>query len=333
MGKVDPEVWHGPPLTWPRVEALLSLDRTALDELSHSAVNLYSPFDRRNLPDGKKWRHIDCPTRRLKHLQRKIQRRILRHVHLPATMFGSVRGRTIVDNAARHEGSRELVTLDLKNCFPNTSNEQVYEVWRDVFGCSAKVSATFTRLTTLARGVPQGAPTSSTLVNLCLLKMHDQLSELADEQGLSFSIYVDDIGFSGTSADRILAPAIEIIEKNGYAVSNRKTRVMRAGSQKILTGVGLNRGLSAGGSRIRRIRNAILQLAVREEIPNYLLVSLRGQVEQIRSIKPSQGNSLSAFLERHLPEIGAGGDGPKSYETRACPGRGHPHEFEPASLS
>src|SRR5438046_1585603 len=105
-----------------RLEQILGWDRESLRRFAEHAGRYYRPFDRRRQRGTGKWRHIDNPTDDLKKLQQRIERRILNHVPLPATMMGAVSGRSIRDNATRHLGQSMVVTLDLRACFPRTSD-------------------------------------------------------------------------------------------------------------------------------------------------------------------------------------------------------------------
>ena len=246
-----------------RLEHLLARDRRRIIEIAGSAGRYYRPFDRRRERGKGKWRHIDNPVGPLKAIQKEIQRKILRPLELPETMLGGVAGRSIRDYAAHHVQQPVLVTLDLQDCFPRIGDLKVYKVFREVLGCSTEIAGLLTKLTTFQHRLPQGAPTSPTLANLTLLRMHREIVELADGLGLICAFYLDDIALSGHRAGDAVNSVIKIIQKHGHSARRRKIRRMRSGEAQKVTSVVVNRKISAGRERRQMIRERIFELAGR----------------------------------------------------------------------
>lgn len=301
-----------------KLERLLGWDRESLWRFAAHAGRYYRPFDRRRERGTGKWRHIDNPTDDLKELQQRIQRNILNKLPIPGTMMGAVPGRSIRNNATRHLGRPMLVTLDLRSCFPRTSDLKVFEAYRQRVGCSTQIADLLTKLTTFQGRLPQGAPTSATLANLTLLPLHADLEALMDSLGLIFSFYIDDIAFSGLRALGAIEPAIHLIHKHGHSVRREKIHRMPNCTPQKLTGVGVNRTVSVPPKRRDEIRQRIFELAACELIPDYELRSVRGSIANVKWLSPLQGVVLERLAERYLPEVGTGESKPRTDEVRPC---------------
>src|SRR5262249_36743106 len=85
------------------------------------------------------------------------------------------------------------------------------------------------------RHLPQGAPTSPAIANLCAYRLDCRLAALADSLGATYTRYADDLAFSGDRnlarvVDRFQLHASAIALEEGFCVQHRKTRIMRQGT-------------------------------------------------------------------------------------------------------
>ncbi|RMH19071.1 MAG: RNA-directed DNA polymerase [Acidobacteria bacterium] len=284
-----------------RLERLLGFDRQAIQWIANRAGRYYRPFDVRRV-GTRKWRHIDNPQGKLKTIQKRILTNILKTVNFPAAILGGIAGASIKENARVHLGQPILVVIDIKDFFPNITHRKAYSAYKTCLGCSAKIAGLLTKLTTFQRRIPQGAPTSTLLANMSVLTLHDELKELADNLGLRVTFWVDDIAFSGPNADKIIGAAVEIISRHGFAVSSKKIRVMGRGSRQEVTGVPINRKISAGRKYIEELRNSILDFK-RTGITAHEFASLRSKISHVRWLCPSQGIKLEEFAKEQLSDL------------------------------
>ena len=93
--------------------------------------------------------------------------------------------------------------------------------------------------------LPQGAPTSPSIANLCAYRLDCRLSALADTAGAIYTRYADDLAFSGDTdfarvAKRFQLHASATAMEEGFRVHHRKTRIMRRGVCQRLAGIILN---------------------------------------------------------------------------------------------
>ncbi|MBI4918207.1 MAG: RNA-directed DNA polymerase [Acidobacteria bacterium] len=285
-----------------RLERLLCVPREELRFLADAAEHHYRPFDRfRPRADGTvKVRHIDNPVDRLKSVQARINSRLLRTVPFPATMIGGVRRRGPRDGASLHCASPDLVTLDLSNCYPRTTNRQVFAVFRNTLGCSEEVARLLTRLTTRQGHLPQGAPTSGLLSNLCLLDLHQTIAGLAASRGLAFSQYVDDFALSGPGARNALGDILPMFFGHASARLNRsKLRCCGRGSRQEVTGICVNRRtMSARGPKYEALRNRVRSFDPNASDAGTERQAILGAIAHVRSINQLQADSVVRLAER-----------------------------------
>jgi RNA-directed DNA polymerase len=290
------------------LEFMLHRDRSELRSIAATVGKDYRPFDFRR-PGSEKWRHIDNPVGALRSVQRAIHKGLLSEVHFPDLMFGGIRGRSSRANAEIHIGRGVVATLDLKDCFPNITPTKVNGAWITIFGCSQEIASLLTKLTTVRHRLPQGAPTSTLLANLVLLPVYMDVKRIAEDHGLDFSFFLDDIAVSGDAVTHeIIGEIINVIHAHGFAVSRKKLRIMRRGSPQRITGVTVNKKASAGRARIAEIRHEILTTAAKQSVTLAEVARLWGKIYNVTHTCPEQGAALKRFANRVLPDGVAQGD-------------------------
>ena len=231
-----------------------------------------------NQRDGS-FRLLESPKQHLKHLQRQIYREILRPIPLHTAVNGFRPGHSILTFAEPHAGRAAVLRFDLQDFFPSVSGPRVQAFFRtlgypetvaDLLGglCTTTVPRPFWRTVTTdpitqpidqrqriqgARilysrpHLPQGAPTSPAIANLCAFRLDRRLAGLAASAGATYTRYADDLAFSGDSAFarsatlRNFAPQVAAIAiEEGFRVHPHKTRLMRSSARQHLAGLTLN---------------------------------------------------------------------------------------------
>ncbi|HXE64965.1 MAG TPA: reverse transcriptase family protein [Bryobacteraceae bacterium] len=277
-------------------------------------------------PDGGV-RLIECPKRRLKSIQRQVLSEILDRVPAHPAAHGFARGRSIRSFARPHTARRVVLRLDLRNFFPSFQRPRIQAFFRTV-GYPESVADYLGGLCTNAvpRGVlagiasdarsiykwphlPQGAPTSPALANLCSYRMDCRLAGLAASAGAAYTRYADDLAFSGNGefdrrVERFSAHAVAIMLEEGFDVNHRKTRIMRQGARQHLAGLTVNACLNVKRQDFDRLK-AILTNCVhygpksqnRDAHPDFRS-HLEGRVGFVESIHPARGKRLRMLLDR-----------------------------------
>lgn len=90
--------------------------------------------------------------------------------------------------------------------------------------------------------LPQGAPTSPMLSNLAARELDELLQEYATENGFTYTRYADDLTFSTAGLGRLSVTSVDRaivhrIRKARFRENEKKTRVARPGSKKLVLGL------------------------------------------------------------------------------------------------
>jgi hypothetical protein len=95
--------------------------------------------------------------------------------------------------------------------------------------------------------LPQGAPSSPALANLCVLRLDRRLAGYADGCAARYTRYADDLVFSVPPGhadrlrpERLIAAVAAIAADEGLRVQPDKTRVQRAHQRQLVTGIVVN---------------------------------------------------------------------------------------------
>jgi hypothetical protein len=159
------------------------------------------------------------------------------------------------------------------------------------------------------RHLPQGAPTSPALANLCAHRLDVRLAGLAEEACARYTRYADDLVFSGdeglaSRTHRFLAVAAAIAQHEGFAVNHRKTRIMRGGGRQSVAGLVVNTRPNVPRATYERIE-ALLHNCARHgpESQNRerrldFRAHLRGLVAWVAQADPRRGKKLEEVFAR-----------------------------------
>lgn len=172
--------------------------------------------------------------------------RDLQRIEFPNYVFGGLKGKSYVQNAEFHINGLFYLTLDLKNFFPSTNDYYVFNFFRNKMGMSVDISKIMTLLVTEPnkenseiRSLPQGFPTSPVLSYLCYVDMFQEINKYAEDNGIKFSCYYDDLTFSSdTKINKSFRREVEkIVEQYRLKVNKKKTRLKRNVNGVKITGV------------------------------------------------------------------------------------------------
>jgi hypothetical protein len=216
-------------------------------------------------------RLIEAPKVRLKHIQRQILTGILELVPPHPAAHGFLKDRSIRSYVAPHVARAAVLRMDLRSFFPSIPRSRVQAVFR-TFGYPQHVADMLGALCTtstpphmwrncsidcnpqqlqIARKLyrrthlPQGAPTSPAIANLCCWRLDSRLAGLAQATGATYTRYADDLAFSGDRAfarraARFTLHVAAIARDEGFDIHHRKTRLMRPGVRQHLAGLIVN---------------------------------------------------------------------------------------------
>jgi hypothetical protein len=157
--------------------------------------------------------------------------------------------------------------------------------------------------------LPQGAPTSPGLANLCAYRIDCRLSGLAVSAGATYTRYADDLAFSGDEefercVERFATNAAAVLLEEGFNVHHRKTRIMRQGVRQYLAGVVINERVNIVRADFERLKAMLTNCARygpesqnREGHASFRL-HLQGRVGFVEMVNPDKGLRLRRIFER-----------------------------------
>lgn len=248
-----------------RLATLLGVELSRLKELVRDEHNYREfPLMREACPfTGKpaKRRWVQEPKRELKRIHERL-RRLLAAVTPPPYAHGAVIGRSYRSNASAHVEGARAATFDLRDFYPRTKEVRVHSFFSNVMGCAPDISYLLTKLSCANGALPTGSPLSPILSLYSNQPMLDRLQALADAHRLSFTVYIDDLTFSGNSIPRCLKTMVKrTVESGGHDLAEHKTKVFGRRQVKHITGVAVHSGqLRVPHSRFLKAR--ALQLAI-----------------------------------------------------------------------
>jgi RNA-directed DNA polymerase len=267
-------------------------------------------------------RELAAPHRDLAAAQRWIFDNVLRKLPTHAAAHGFNAGRSILTNAEPHVGQQILVNADLQDFFPTITFHRVCGAFIQL-GYSPAVATIFALLTTESprrlvdyagerfhvatgpRALPQGACTSPALSNLIARRLDSRLAGIAAKLGWTYTRYADDLSFSASTAtDKLpqagylLARIRHIAQDEGFAVNEKKTRVLKRSAAMAVTGVIVNERPAVSRRERRRLR-AVLHNANRHGLASqnranhpHFESQLRGQIEFVRMVNRDHAQPL-----------------------------------------
>jgi RNA-directed DNA polymerase len=238
------------------------------------------------------WRLLEVPHPYLKSLQRRLLESLIGHVPTHEAACAYVRGRRLLDHVREHSGQAVVMRFDLQDFFSSVRAARVQALFATL-GYPEPVARALTALVTVSTPepvlqrlreqggftwrqaqrlrdahLPQGAPTSPALANLCAFRLDLRLAGLAQCFGARYTRYADDIVLSGEAALKLRRDRLEtwvgrIAHEEGFALNHRKTRCLPAARRQTVCGVVVNRGTRLPREDFDRLK-AILHQCVRD---------------------------------------------------------------------
>ena len=270
-------------------------------------------------------RVLSSPHKKLATAQKWILDNILAKIPVEPPAHGFQPGRSTVTNASAHVGRRVVLNMDLENFFPSITFPRVRSVFYRL-GYSPAAATILALLCTECprkqvtydgkpywvatgpRGLPQGACTSPALSNQVARRLDKRLAGLAKKLDLSYTRYADDLTISGdealqTRVGYVMARVRHIAEDEGFAVNDKKSRVLRRNAAQRVTGLVVNDLPTLSRKEIRRLRAILfraksegLDAQNRQNLPHFR-AWLRGKIAYLSMVRPEIGAKMRAQFE------------------------------------
>lgn len=222
-------------------------------------------------------RQIEAPIPTLRFLQRLIHESLTRVYGPHPAVHGFRAEHSIVTNARNHIGRQFVLNIDLVDFFPSITRKRVYgRLVAAPYLFNPSIANLIAALSTnVYRRLPQGSPSSPVIANMVAAELDSELAKLCGLVGCRYTRYADDITIS--TSRRELSPDIarypnargtgqvvigdrltDIIERNGFRINERKTRLQSYWTRQMCTGLVVNGDhVSPPRPYIRRLRSLV----------------------------------------------------------------------------
>lgn len=243
-----------------------------------------------------KYRTISEPILELKAMQWALLER-LNTIPLMDCVHGFALGKDIVSNAKVHRQKRYVLNIDVENFFPSVKTKRcMYQLGR-WYAWTPETYDWIEAVCFWDGCLPQGAPTSPVLANIYMHPFDIGMQRLADQLGVSYTRYADDLTLSG--GDVLKERLNEILEQIDYELglmdltrNKKKTKLMPYYQRQVVTGVVVN---NERLTLSRKIKERLFQ-----ELKGRPRASLTenelGYLEHVRHIDPKVHDKLCSIM-------------------------------------
>ena len=279
------------------------------------------------------WRLLEMPKSKLKDMQRRILSDLLDAIPPHPSAHGFKKGGSIVEFVAPHSRRDLVLRMDLKDFFASVQGSRIHALFRTA-GYSEHIARVLTSLCTnsvpsefmrlpdrnarlsgmqQARlrtpHLPQGAPTSPALANLCARRFDARVTALSAKFGWRYTRYADDLLFSGTCFRSVFSKQFQIwigaiaLEEH-FEVNTRKTRAMRAHARQYAAGLVLNEKPNLSREEYDELK-AILHNCAKHGPASQnrdgraqFQAHLSGRIGYVCHVNPQRGQRLKRLFEK-----------------------------------
>lgn len=209
---------------------------------------------------GGKQRIVHVPQPLLCALHRRLAV-LLNRMATPSYLQSGQRRPSHLTNAREHANASNIAKFDIRHFYPSITKDRVWHFFADRMLCSGDVASLLARLLTHQGSTPIGSPVSQVLAFHVVRPLLDELHNLARQNGLRFTCYVDDLTFSGTGASQeFVVAASNLVRRYGF--TPHADHCYGPSEDKLVTGVLLTTsGLRVPPAQLQSIDTARRRLA------------------------------------------------------------------------
>ncbi|MEE2967016.1 MAG: reverse transcriptase family protein [Verrucomicrobiota bacterium] len=275
------------------IQDLASRIDVSEDTIHSILINInshYRKFSVRRTRKRPRW--INAPDPKLKTIQKKILQRVLYKAKPHPDAHGFYPGKSILSNARPHCKKNWVISFDVKDFFPSTTQDMVRKsLLHEKLAIDPNL---ISQLCCLDGALPQGAPTSPHLANLAFYECDLKLKSFALSHSLNYTRYADDMTFSGNEfPDQITESVRKTLLTSNYQLAEEKTKLMGRNTQQKVTGLHVNERVLLPRSLRRKIR------AIRHDIKTNGITKAISKSTLVKSESELQGFfALEAMIEK-----------------------------------
>lgn len=275
---------------------------TSVKDLKHLSHNpSYNHFYKSKKNKIEK-RLIQYATSDLMMIQKNIHY-YLSNVYKPDFLTGGIKGKSPITNSKIHQNNSFWLKFDISDFYDNCKFKYIYNFFLEKMKCSKDISYILSKLTTFDGQLIQGSPSSLDLSYFAYSEMFSELDILAKENNLSFSTYVDDFTFSGSTNSNFSNVKLrvkKILNRYGHKLKYNKVKSYSKGNAKNITGIVVNKNqqIRVPNSRKKEIIDSCSQLFQNPPLryDKHFVYSNLGKLINCRQIQPDIFDNYYHFL-------------------------------------
>ncbi|QUL57308.1 retron Ec67 family RNA-directed DNA polymerase/endonuclease [Paenibacillus tritici] len=228
--------------------------------------NLYSSFEINKKNGGT--RKINAPSEELKDIQKKLAEAL--YNHKKKKQRGSLEkishafeiDKGIITNAENHRNKRFVLNIDLEDFFDSFHFGRVrgYFHKNDHFSLPLEVATAIAQISCYEGSLPQGSPSSPIITNLICEILDHRILKITKQYRLDYTRYADDLTFSTNdktfleSQTELYKRISEEINRAGFKINDKKTRLQHKDSQQVVTGLVVNKKINVSSVYYKETR-------------------------------------------------------------------------------
>jgi hypothetical protein len=170
-----------------------------------------------------------------------VQKRVaalLSRVEKPDYVYSATKRKTYLHNALVHAAAPLACKIDIKSFYTHVPQSAVRAFFQNDMRCSPDVARILAGICTVNGHLPTGGAASPLLSYFSCMGMFDSVALLCKEAKLNFSLYVDDMAFSGEKIpSSFISDVTSKLQRCGY--KGHKIEYYGSGKTKVVTGVAL----------------------------------------------------------------------------------------------
>ena len=270
-------------------------------------------------------RTIAAPTEKLKRLQSNLANLLsncLKELDESGTrrtpfVHGFVKGKSIITNAKAHRNKRWVLNMDLHDFFGTINFGRVRGIFiKDrCFALHPAVATVIAQIACRNNGLPQGSPCSPIIANMVARSLDLKLIDVANQYGLRYSRYADDISFStrkhdfpdavarrSPSADShgwVIGDKLKkTLTRSGFTENPSKTRLQYFESRQEVTGLVVNKRVNVTREYRKQVRAMVNSLVSTGAFKLNAAAQARVQSKCTKSVDPmKQLQGMLGFID------------------------------------
>lgn len=216
-------------------------------------------YNFRDVTIGGKKRSLAVPIRDMRQVHERLKD-LLGRIELPDYLYSPRKHRTPIKNAAAHRDASSIVKLDVRQFYPSTTDEHVFQFFKYRLGMADDIAGRLTKLCTINGRVPFGSPLSPILCALVHDDVFSRVASKCDLNDYTMTLWVDDITISGHQVSNRIIREIQRLLSAKRLIHHK---AMRATTRKgiVITGNFVSTKKVSPANKIHlKIRNKLAEL-------------------------------------------------------------------------